>query len=78
MIQIRIAIITTITIIPTTTPALKIPVITEQLLSNVTVSKTSNKLNFFIVELKGNIHCLIQIFFSDILFFLKKNGNKFL
>lgn len=74
MIHIRIATTTTITNIPTATPALKIPVITEQLLKKVIASKTSKKVNFFIIKLQRNRVFSIQILLSSILFFLKFTG----
>ncbi len=57
MIQIRIAITITTTIIPTQTPALKIPVITEQLLSNVIANIASKRFNFFMFECLKSVFC---------------------
>jgi hypothetical protein len=50
IIQMRIATTITTTIIPTATPALKIPVITEQLLKNVIANNASKRLSFFMVD----------------------------
>ena len=48
MIQMMIISTTRIAITPTATPALNIPVITEQLLKANNVNANSNKFNFFI------------------------------
>lgn len=66
MIQIRIATTITITIIPTAAPALKMPVITEQLLKKVIASNASKKVIFFIVY--NEITLLNTIPFLRILF----------